>query len=284
MAKISRICKACLCSGAGTPGSSDHEIVIILDTLPYNATLSAVVAMKKSPTKSQPGPLLVNKLSVADARHLLLHEGGEASRIEYAMQLGMILVTAWFSARAIWLEGATAWHLMLPLFAQYFALLILLPIFNLWFRLDPVRLEVRKCWSNLALWSLATGVTVFIRAQRHSLDFAAQLGQDIHWLGASIREHGMLWPMLSAALGFAVSLPARFRALIAHGPPFVSVSFGCAAKLVILLMGSFLLPVVLANPASAPWFLWTALLVADLMAIVALWDIRRRLRKLDVES
>jgi hypothetical protein len=40
----------------------------------------------KKPEKSHAGPMLVNKLSVKDARHLLRHEGGEASRAEYAVQ------------------------------------------------------------------------------------------------------------------------------------------------------------------------------------------------------
>lgn len=224
---------------------------------------------------------LVNKLTVKDARHLLRHEGGEASRAEYVVQWISIALTAWLSARAIYRDGATAWHLLLPLFAQYMALLFCLPVLNAWFRLRGLRQEVRKCFVNLGFWVLAGIGTLLVRSRLHHVDFAAQWARDSAWLIASIRGHGMLWPMLSAAAGFALSLPARLRTFRDHGPPFVSVSFGCAAKIVILLLGAFLLPVVLAAPERAVWFLWVAWVTADIVALAGLWDIRRRLHRLD---
>jgi hypothetical protein len=235
----------------------------------------------KTPKNAPAGPMLVNKLSVKDARHLLKHEGGDATAVEYALQLGLIIVTAWLSARAILREGATVWHLLLPGVAQYLALLVFIPVCQAWYRLPGVRGEVIKCYGNLLFWTAAGAAVVAVRARMHQTGWSDQGARDLAWLGAAVRDHGMLWAMISAALGFAISLPARFRTLRDHGPPFVSVSFGCAARIVILLFGLFLLPLVLANAGLAPWFLWAALLIADLVALIGIWDIRRRLKRLD---
>jgi hypothetical protein len=238
----------------------------------------------KKPKPPSAGPMLVNKLSVKDARHLLKHEGGEATRVEYALQLAFILITAGFSARAILWEGATVWHLLLPGLAQYLALLVFIPVCQAFFHLPGMRREVIKSYGNLAFWCVAGGVSVFVRAAKHQISPGSQWAQDTAWLASFIMETGMLWPMISAAAGMAISLPARFRTFRDHGPPFVSVSLGCAARIVILFLGLFLLPLLLAHSGGAPWFLWTALLLGDLLGLIVIWDIRRRLRRLDARQ
>lgn len=238
----------------------------------------------KKPKRSSSGPMLVNNLSVKDARHLLKHEGGDAKPVEYGLQLAFILITAWFSARAILREGATVWHLLLPSLAQYLALLVFIPVCQGWYRLPGMRTEVIKCYGNLVFWTAVGAVALVGRARMHQMGWTEQWSLDLAWLGASVRDHGMLWPMISSALGLAISLPARFRTLRDHGPPFVSVSFGCAARVVILVLGLFLVPLILANAGLTPWFLWAAMLIADLVALIGIWDIRRRLKKLDAEK
>jgi hypothetical protein len=157
-------------------------------------------------------------------------------------------------------------------------------VLNAWFRLDGLRPEIRKCYLNLALWTAVTVIVLWVRSRMQGVALSAQWAQDSAWLKSSIRDYGMLWPMLSAAVGFALSLPARFRIFRDHGPPFVSVSFGCAAKIVIFFLGAFLLPVVLAHPAWAVWLLWAALVLADVVALAGLWDIRRRLGRHDAAN
>lgn len=238
----------------------------------------------KKPKKSPAGPMLVNRLSVKDARHLLKHEGGEATPLEYALQAGLIVITAWLSARAILREGATVWDLLLPGFAQFLALLIFIPLLQAWYRLRGMKREVIKCLGNLVFWGVVAAVAVAIRAGKQQIGWTDQLSRDTAWLMASTRERGMLWPMISASLGLVSSLPARFRALRDHGPPFVAISFGCAARALILFGGFFVFPLLVDHPERAPWFLWAAMLVADLVALHAIRDIRRRIRKLDEEK
>lgn len=238
----------------------------------------------KKPKKPRTGPMLVNNLSVKDARHLLKHEGGDATALEYGMQLGFIAITAWFSAWAIQHEGATVWHLLLPGLAQYVALLIFIPVLQAWYRLGGMKVEVGKCVGNLVAWGAIGAVTVLVRAGKQQVGWTEQLMHDTNWLIASTKEHGMLWPMISASLGLVISLPARFRGLRDYGPPFVAVGFGCAARALILFGGVFIFPLLVNHPERAPWFLWVAMLIADFGALYAIWDIRRRLKALDARK
>ncbi len=72
--------------------------------------------------------MLVNKLTVDDARHLLKGEGGAITGAEFLLQIAAALVVAVLTARAIVVGEATVWHLLLPMVAQYIALIAALPI------------------------------------------------------------------------------------------------------------------------------------------------------------
>ena len=59
--------------------------------------------------------ILVNKLTVGDAVHLVRTEGGTLSRIQIALRVATVVIVAAFTARAIVAGQATAWHLFLPM-------------------------------------------------------------------------------------------------------------------------------------------------------------------------
>ncbi len=83
---------------------------------------------KKSASESA---ILVNKLTVKDAVHLVKTEGGSLSRGQIAFRAATILIIAAFTARAIVIGQATAWHLFLPMVGEYLVLLVSLPVISL---------------------------------------------------------------------------------------------------------------------------------------------------------
>jgi|GEM_PF-1260936 len=250
--------------------------------------VNAMTGKSKVPSTNGPD-LLVNKLTVADARHLLRHEGADVSLAGLLTDTWFVLLTAGLVARAIWLCDATVWHLFLPLLAQYVALNTCLPVLQVFYRLPGFRSNVLKCLGNIAGWFAIAAILVVVRASWFEQDWASQFRMDWALARDWIVSHQMHWPVLAAWLAFAATLPNRFRAYRKYGAPFVSVSYGCAVRLVILLgFGIFVFPFFLISPGAGrfgaawgAWILWGLLLIADLTAIYHLQDIRRRLRLLD---
>jgi hypothetical protein len=242
----------------------------------------AKITSKRTP-KPKSSPYLVNKLTVEDARKIMRLEGGALEPMTAAIALISIVLTGWLSARAIWVGSATVWHLLLPLLAQYFALLLALPIFQAHYRLPAVIPEVRKCWWSLGVIVGLLTIGVLVSGMREQRSWLEQLGWLWNWVVEAVMEHEMHWPMLSAMIGFFWALPGRFRNCRDEGPPFIAVNLGCGAKAVILLVGCFLLPLVLATPRYAAWWLWGVLLLGELLAFGMILDIQRRLRLLPVE-
>src|SRR5262245_52105098 len=85
--------------------------------------------------------LLINKLTVEDARHILATEGGGFTVGALALQLLLVAIVAAFTARAIWIGNATVWHLALPMLAQYFALLVAVPFIQVFIRHPDLQKE-----------------------------------------------------------------------------------------------------------------------------------------------
>jgi hypothetical protein len=235
------------------------------------------------PEKSPPPRMLVNKLSVEDARHLLKGEGGELTATELALQLASTAVVSGFTARAIVVGNATVWHLALPMFAQYLALIIALPFIQAVVRHPAI---TKDAIGSLRLWigiAAVVGVTVAVRANDAQTAWTEQLRSDGTRIWRWIADAEMHWPVALAFLGMLVSLPGRVRSLFEHGPPFVAVSLGCGMRLGVLVLGAVALPWVLSNPRSAVWFLWGLIVVSDLLALWMHWDIQQRLRMYDAK-
>ena len=225
--------------------------------------------------------MLVNKLSVEDARHLLRSEGGELSSWQFALELISVAAVTALTARAIGTGGATAWHLVLPMAAQYLALLVALPVAYAFVRHSALRREALQSLPLLA--GLAGGVIVatVVRGQMFETPWQTQLASDATDVWRWIADAEMQWPLLLAAIGITYAFPNRIRNLLEHGPPFVGASLGCAMRLLVLVVGLFLLPMVSDSATRLAWSLWGLLLLADLLAVLMHWDIQRRLRKID---
>lgn len=253
---------------------------------------SPLVATGKTNHDLRDRRLLVNKLTVGDARRLLLHEGAERSVFENVIDLGFILVTAGLVANAIWNWDASLWHILLPLLAQYIAINTCIPILQMIYRLPDFRSNVAKSLGNIAGWFVIVGAIVGWRANSIGTPWTLQLQLDAAAVSDWIVHHQIHWPIATAYVGFAITLPARFRAYRDFGPPFVSVSFGCAVRILILFLFLFIGWIFLFSNSqsnkltnqSGAWILWGLLLVADLLAWYGLLDIRRRLQRLDAQK
>lgn len=227
--------------------------------------------------------MLVNKLSVEDARRLLKGEGGELTLTELILQLASIAVVSGFTARAIIVGNATVWHLALPMVAQYLALIIALPFVQLVVRHPAI---TKDAIGSLRLWigiAVVVGVTVAVRARDANTPWAEQFRNDGTRVWRWIADAKMQWPVALAFLGMLASLPGRVRNLFEHGPPFVAVGLGCGMRVGVLFLGAAALPWVLSDPRSPVWFLWGLILLSEFLALGMHWDIQQRLRKYDAK-
>lgn len=225
--------------------------------------------------------MLVKNLSVDDARHLLRNEGGELTLTEIVLQLVAAAVVAALTARAIWVGNATVWHLAMPMIAQYVALIAALPLLSIaaphpGLRKDAV--AALKLWFGFAI---ALAIAVALRARSQETPWRDQLRADAAVAWRWIADAHMHWPILLAALGMLAALPGRVRNLYLYGPPFVGVGLGCAMRLVVLLLGAFLLPWIAGSSTRMAWFLWAMILSSEALALWMHWDVQTRLRKLD---
>lgn len=237
------------------------------------------MAAKKMPISGD--PKLVNDLTVADARHIVACEGGELTIGETIIEVLTSAIVAGAIARAIWVGNATAWHLFLPMVAQYLALLLAMPAIYIFFRHPGLRKEVISTLRLMAVVFVVVGVALAVQSQRSGVTWQERLIADYSRAWAWISEAQMHWPILLAIAAMFLALPRRVRNLYVHGPPFYGVSLGCAMRLVIPLLGCFLLPFIASNSIPIVWVLWAIILLADLLALTMHWDLQRRLRKLD---
>ncbi len=236
------------------------------------------------PAENQPPKstrLLVNKLTVDDARHLLHNEGGTLTVTDIALRLASAGVVAALTARALWLGNATVWHLALPMVAQYLALIAALPVLYLLARhpgLHKDAIQALRLWIGFAV---AGAITIAVRSQNSGLPWREQLDADVAHIWRWIADANMQWPMLAAAVSMLLELPGRVRNLFQHGPPFVGVGLGCAMQFVVILLGCFLLPLAVGSSTRMAWALWAVILLAEVLALGMHWDIQRRLEKID---
>lgn len=234
---------------------------------------------KSKEPKPQDTAILVNKLTVRDAVHLVRTEGGTLSRIQIAFRVATVVIVAAFTARAIVVGQATAWHLFLPMVGEYLVLLAALPVISFILHDETLRQDVRRSLS----WLFAIALTVSLWIGSRSFDdgtaWTAQAKVELSRLCTWITSHQMHWPILGAMAAMIAGIPGRVAAFHRHGPPFMAVGIGCAMRLVIPLLGCFLLPLVAAGKFPIVWVIWTILLLSELGAVAMHWDLQRRLAK-----
>jgi hypothetical protein len=235
---------------------------------------------KKSASESA---ILVNKLTVKDAVHLVKTEGGSLSRGQIAFRAATILIIAAFTARAIVIGQATAWHLFLPMVGEYLVLLVSLPVISLILHDKNLRQDARRSLSWLFAIAVITSLWIGSRSFDDGTVWTAQAKVELSRLYTWITSHQMHWPILGAMAAMIAGLPGRVAAFHRHGPPFMAVGLGCAMRLVIPLLGCFLLPLVAAGKFPVVWVIWTVLLLSELGALYMHWDLQRRLAKRGIE-
>ena len=240
----------------------------------------APMAENEQPSEHSPQKLLGN-LSVADARHIVSCEGGEQSAIGFAIHFASVVAIAATTAWAIDAGYATVWHLALPMVTQYLALLVSLPVIFVFFRHPDLRKDTINAVRLLAGLAATAAIVTGARAWWHETPWSEQFNSDAHLAWRWIKDGHMLWPMLIAFLTELVAIPGRVHNLHKHGPPFVGVSLGCAMRFVVFMFGFCLLPFLLGSNTDMAWTLWAMILIAELLAFWMLWDLQRRLRKLD---
>jgi hypothetical protein len=224
---------------------------------------------------------LIANLTVDDARHLLKGEGGDLTITDIVLQGGAALIVSALTARAIIVGSATAWHLVLPMVAQYLVLIVAIPFAQVIARHPGLHKDAMQA---LRLWVVFAVIIAGIVASRsHELGtpWQDQLRADASRSWQWIVDAEMHWPVLVAAATMAASIPGRVHNLFVHGPPFVGVSLGCAMRFVVMLLCCFLVPLAAANPGSIVWILWAIFLVAEVLALWMHWDVQTRLHKYD---
>lgn len=241
------------------------------------------MAAKSKESINQSSSILVNKLTVKDAVHLVKVEGGSLSNGQIVFRVATILVVAAFTARAIVVGQATAWHLFLPMVGEYLVLLAAMPVINLILHDPTLKKDARR--SLYWLFTIAVIASLWIGSQAfdEGTPWWSQAKLEVSRLYNWITTHQMHWPILGAMAAMLGGLPGRVAAFHRHGPPFMAVGMGCAMRLIIPLFGCFLLPVIAAGKISIVWLIWTILLLAELGALYMHWDLQRRLVNRGIE-
>jgi hypothetical protein len=229
--------------------------------------------------------MLVNKLSVKDARHILRTEGGELDASQIAIQVIQTIIVAGACAYAIWVGQATVWHLALPMVGEYVVLLAVLPILYLFLRHPAMKKDTIGALRLWAIYAIVNAVAVAAQCRKTGNPWLTQFKLNMEQAWTWITDHHMQWAILFAMAGILLGLPGRIRNLYTYGPPFVPVGLGCGMRLGILFLGLFLLPFIVSGTATTnAWILLGLLVLADVLTLWMHLDIQRRLRKLDGQA
>jgi hypothetical protein len=230
-----------------------------------------------------PNRKLVGNLTVADARHTLLCEGGGLTLGQLVFELISVAIVAALTARAIIVGNATAWHLIMPMVAQYFALLLVIPAVYLVLQHPDLRKDalgsLRLCVGIMVILAIVTAV----RARETGATWQQQLNSDAAVAWKWITDAEIQWPMAIASLAILAALPSRIHNLYKYGPPFSGVSLGCGMRVAVLLLGAFTLPWALEHRDRMAWTLWGMFLISEILTFWMLWDIQQNLKKVDAE-
>jgi len=171
-----------------------------------------------------------------------------------------VLVVAIFTARAIVLGQATAWHLFLPMVAEYLVLLLAVPVMSLILHDETLRKDARRSLAWLLTITILSSFWIASRAFDEGVPWLTQGKVEFGRLYEWITGHEMHWPILAAAFAMALGFPSRIAAFHRHKPPFMAAGLGCAMRVIIPLFGCFLLPFIAAGKVPVVWLIWTILL------------------------
>jgi hypothetical protein len=237
-----------------------------------------------APDESPRGRKLIGDLTVEDARHILHTEGGELSGWEIASRIVSVAAVSALTARAIVIGDATVWHLALPMVAQWLAIILAIPVLYVVTPHPEMRKDALKAVRLLVGIVLAVVIAVAARSWYLGAPWRELLAADVHTAWNWIANAHMQWPILLAFVGELVAMPGRVRNVFEYGPPFVSVSLGCAMRLVVLMFGVFVLPWFIGGGTNMAWFLWWLILIAEVLTLWMHIDLQRSLRRLSAQG
>jgi hypothetical protein len=237
---------------------------------------------KRRRNHTDPNKLLVNDLTVGDARHLIATEGGPLNASQLVVRGISIAVVAGACAYAIWAGHATVWHLALPMVGEYLVLLAAMPLLYLVWRHPAMRKDVVGAVRLWAILLVAGVIALAVQSHRSGRPWSEQLSLDVNIAWNWIRDHRIHWAILAAMAGMLLELPGRLANLKKYGPPFSAVGLGCGMRIAVLVLACFLLPFVMSGTATRnAWILLGLLVLAEVLTIVMHLDIQRRLAKFD---
>jgi hypothetical protein len=246
--------------------------------------------MSEKPSHANPASgndqsLLMNDLTVGDARHLLKTEGGALDASRIAIRLVSTAAVAIGCAYAIWAGHATIWHLALPMVAEYCVLILAMPLLYLVIRHEALRKDAVGAVRLLAILTVAAVIAVAVRSYQLNTPWKEVLQSNVETAWAWVRDHKISWAILAAMAGMLLELPGRLANLKKYGPPFSAVGLGCGMRVAVLFLGMFLVPFVVSGSTTrSAWILLGVLVLADILALLMHLDIQRRLEKLDEQA
>jgi hypothetical protein len=241
------------------------------------------------------------KLTASEAQHILKAEGGEITLRELIIQVVWTLAISAALAWAIIKGNATAWHLGLPMVAEYLACVLLIPILNLFYRHAELRKETMKCLILIVILLMIglSALTVDARAKGNDIvshfnlwmakitDFV--IGKEVHWA------------ILIAAFHSARGLWRNVIFLMKNGPPFLGPGMGCGMRVAVLVLALIIVPAfamfglgilqdvgVRWKPSAEwikpVWLIWGLYVIAELLTLWFLWDIQSKLKAEGVDT
>jgi hypothetical protein len=195
------------------------------------------------------------------------------------LRIAAIATVAIITWRAIHYRGATAGALLLPFATEIVIAVLIAPLLALVVREAEFR---RETLGPLLGW-LGVLVVVLIWqaavADRNHVTFAAQLRGHADTLFVFARDHGMLWAMAAAGVGFLAAVVPDLIAYRKNGPPFVYIgSLNLGLRLfAMIVLGFWLMWAFDSNRRQRAEVLWFMLLAAEIFAMAIPWAVQRKL-------
>jgi hypothetical protein len=242
-------------------------------------------------------------LTLEDARHIVLAEG-VLSRRELIIQIVWALAIAGLLAWAIVAGQATFWHMLVPMFAEYLACIVVLPFLQVFYRNADLKKDSRSCLRLIAFIIAGLAIACFVRSRMFERSFFGQFSDDWAVVWNWVVGFKMHWAILAAGLHASMNVTRSVRHLVRHGPPYMGPGLGCGMRITVIILAVIVVPAFgmlilgvmnefglgkfdIRSWISPAWILWALLLTAELATLAMRCDLQRRLEragKLPIET
>jgi hypothetical protein len=240
--------------------------------------------------------------TVHEAQHILASEGGELTRTDLIVEAIWALA---FSVALAWVViagEATAWHLLVPLFAEYLTCLVALPLIQVGLRHSELRQTACECIRAILIVAFIGAGAIWGQSLYRDTSFAQQWHSNLTLVLDWMAGRHLIWPILIASAHGLRNLARNVVFVLNHGPPFLGPGMGWGFRIAILVLASVLAPtcgfIVVSvlqdlnvidkglnkgftqwNGIVLTWIVWACLLIADLTYLWFRWDTQTRLKQ-----